>query len=99
MNKAIAGAEPQAPLFQRQARLYIARNGNQIDENGVESYKKMLELLDADPANMDPANGQLGLYKEAYTFLYVFYGNVAKDKDLATEYADKMNAVKALLGE
>lgn len=99
VNKAIAGAEPQAPLFQRQARLYIARNGNQIDENGVESYKKMLELLDADPANMDPANGQLGLYKEAYTFLYVFYGNVAKDKDLATEYADKMNAVKALLGE
>lgn len=99
VNKAIAGAEPQAPLFQRQARLYIARNGNQIDENGVDAYKKMLEILDKDPANMDPANGQLGLYKEAYTFLYVFYGNVAKDKDLATEYADKMNAVKALLGE
>ncbi|MDE6486358.1 MAG: tetratricopeptide repeat protein [Muribaculaceae bacterium] len=99
VNKAIAGAEPQAPLFQRQARLYIARNGNQIDENGVESYKKMLEILDRDPANMEAANGQLGLYKEAYTFLYVFYGNVAKDKDLATEYADKMNAVKALLGE
>ena len=88
-----------APHPRRRPPLNIARNGNQIDENGVESYKKMLELLDADPANMDPANGQLGLYKEAYTFLYVFYGNVAKDKDLATEYADKMNAVKALLGE
>lgn len=99
VNKAIAGAEPQAPLYQRQARLYIARNGNQIDENGVEAYKKMLELLDADAANMDAANGQLGLYKEAYTFLYVFYGNVAKDKDLASEYAEKLNGVKALLGE
>ncbi len=31
--------------------------------------------------------------------LYVYYGNVAHDKDKAAEYADKMNAVKTLLGE
>ncbi len=48
---------------------------------------------------MDTANGQLGLYKEAYMLLYVYYGNVAHDKDKAAEYADKLNAVKTLLGE
>ncbi|MDE6498920.1 MAG: hypothetical protein K2L21_09710, partial [Muribaculaceae bacterium] len=102
VNKAIEGAEPQAALYQRLGRLSMARNaGNTMDEQAADAYLKVVELLDQDPANMDATNGsnQLGLYKEAYMLLYVYYGNVAHDKDKATEYADKMNAVKTLLGE
>ncbi len=100
VNKAIAGAEPQPALYQRLGRLSMSRNaGNAMDEDAANAYLKVVELLDANPANMDTANGQLGLYKEAYMLLYVYYGNVAHDKDKAAEYADKLNAVKTLLGE
>ena len=59
----------------------MSRNaGNAMDEDAANAYLKVVELLDANPANMDTANGQLGLYKEAYMLLYVYYGNVAHDK-------------------
>ena len=102
VNKAIAGAEPQAALYQRLGRLSMARNaGNTMDEKAAEAYLKVVELLDADAANMDAtnANNQLGLYKEAYMLLYVYYGNVAHDKDKAAEYAEKLNNVNTLLGQ
>ncbi|MDE6453603.1 MAG: tetratricopeptide repeat protein [Muribaculaceae bacterium] len=102
VNKAIAGAEPQAALYQRLGRLSMARNaGNTMDEKAAEAYLKVVELLDADAANMDAANAnnQLGLYKEAYMLLYVYYGNVAHDKDKAAEYAEKLNNVNTLLGQ
>lgn len=59
----------------------------------------MTELLDKEPANMDPTNkdNKLNMYKEAYQFSYVFYGNVAHDKDKAAEIAEKLKAVNALL--
>lgn len=102
VNKALAGAEPQAAIYQRLGRLSMAKNdGNAMDEDAANAYLKVIELLDADPANMDATNpnNQLGLYKEAYMLLYVYYGNVVKDADKAAEYAEKMNVVKALLGE
>lgn len=102
VNKAIAGAEPQAALYQRLGRLSMARNaGNTMDEQAANAYLKVLELLDADPANMDAANpnNQLGLYKEAYMLLYVYYGNVLHDKDQAAPYAEKLNAVNELLAQ
>ncbi|MDE6160916.1 MAG: hypothetical protein K2F77_04585, partial [Muribaculaceae bacterium] len=102
VNKALAGAEPQADLYQRLGRLSMARNaGNTMDEQAANAYLKVLELLDADPANMDAANpnNQLGLYKEAYMLLYVYYGNVLHDKDQAAPYAEKLNAVNELLAQ
>lgn len=102
VNKAIAGAEPQAAIYQRLGRLSMARNaGNTMDEQAANAYLKVLELLDADPANMDAANpnNQLGLYKEAYMLLYVYYGNVLHDKDQAAPYAEKLNAVNELLAQ
>lgn len=100
VNKAIEGTQPQPALYQRLGRLSMARNaGNTMDEDAANAYLKVLELLDADPANKDVANGQLGLYKEAYMLLYVYYANVAHDKDLTEEYGQKLNEVKAALGE
>ena len=78
----------------------MARNaGNSMDEQAADAYLKVIELLDADPANKDAANGQLGLYKEAYMLLYVYYANVAHDKEKADEFGAKLNEVKAALGE
>lgn len=100
VNKAIAGAEPQPAIYQRLGRLSMARNaGNSMDEQAADAYLKVIELLDADPANKDAANGQLGLYKEAYMLLYVYYANVAHDKEKADEFGAKLNEVKAALGE
>lgn len=99
IGKAIAEAQPNALLYQRKARLHIAGNNNQPNQESVDSYAQMTELLDQDPANMDPTNkdNKLNMYKEAYQFSYVFYGNVAHDKDKAAEIAEKLKAVNALL--
>ncbi len=99
ITKAIAEAQPNPLLYQRKARLHIAGNNNQPNQESVDSYVQMTELLDQDPANMDPTNkdNKLNMYKEAYQFSYVFYGNVAHDKDKAAEIAEKLKAVNALL--
>lgn len=99
IGKAIAEAQPNALLYQRKARLHIAGNNNQPNQESVDSYAQMTELLNQDPANMDPTNkdNKLNMYKEAYQFSYVFYGNVAHDKDKAAEIAEKLKAVNALL--
>lgn len=99
ITKAIAEAQPNPLLYQRKARLHIAGNNNQPNQESVDSYAQMTELLDQDPANMDPTNkdNKLNMYKEAYQFSYVFYGNVAHDKDKAAEIAEKLKAVNALL--
>lgn len=99
IGKAIAEAQPNALLYQRKARLHIAGNNNQPNQESVDSYAQMTELLDQDLANMDPTNkdNKLNMYKEAYQFSYVFYGNVAHDKDKAAEIAEKLKAVNALL--
>ena len=99
IGKAIAEAQPNALLYQRKARLHIAGNNNQPNQESVDSYALMTELLDKEPANMDPTNkdNKLNMYKEAYQFSYVFYGNVAHDKDKAAEIAEKLKAVNALL--
>ena len=99
ITKAIAEAQPNPLLYQRKARLHIAGNNNQPNQESVDSYAQMTELLDKEPANMDPTNkdNKLNMYKEAYQFSYVFYGNVAHDKDKAAEIAEKLKAVNALL--
>lgn len=99
ITKAIAEAQPNPLLYQRKARLHIAGNNNQPNQESVDSYALMTELLDKEPANMDPTNkdNKLNMYKEAYQFSYVFYGNVAHDKDKAAEIAEKLKAVNALL--
>lgn len=63
-------AEVTPVMYQRLGRLYVAGNNNRPDENAVAAYDRMIEILDADPENMNPANqnNQLALYSEAYAF-------------------------------
>ena len=99
IGKAIAEAQHNPLIYQLKARLHIAGNNNQPNQESVDAYAQMIDLLDQDPANMDPTNkdNKLNMYKEAYQFSYVFYGNVAHDKDKAAEIAEKLKAVNALL--
>jgi tetratricopeptide (TPR) repeat protein len=98
INKVMERAAKQGPLYQRKARLYIARNGNQPDINAIETYKEMTDFLDEDPANMSPENkASLGLYREAYSFGMLYYGNIEKDKDKMAEFTEKYNIVDGIL--
>ena len=99
LDKAMATAEPSPVLIQRKARLQLARNANQPDESAIATYAQMVDMLNADPANMDPANpnNQLSLYLEAYQFSYLFYQN--SDKEKAADFGAKFNEVKTLMGK
>lgn len=101
VNQVIERAEPN-PLFQqRLARLYIAANDKKPDAQAIEAYDKMLELLDADPANMDPANSNntLDMYREAYAFEIMYYANYNIDKEKQATYTEKFNTVKDLMNK
>lgn len=99
IEKAIAGAVPNPVLYQFKARLNIAGNNNHPNQESIDAYDKMIELLDQDPANMDPTNAEnkLTLYKEAYMFTYVYFGNILKDKEKTAEVAEKLKAVNELI--
>ena len=101
VNRVIERAAEANPLFyQRQGRLFIAANEKKPDEQATAAYDKMLELLDADPANMDPANpnNALNMYKEAYSFEILYWGNLNVDKDKNALYTEKYNHIKELQG-
>ncbi|MDE5554675.1 MAG: tetratricopeptide repeat protein, partial [Muribaculaceae bacterium] len=87
IDKTIAAAQPNPTLYQFKARLYIAGNNNHVNQEAIDTYNQMLELLDQDPANKDPKNpeNQLSLYKEAAQFAYAYYGTVLKDKEKTAE--------------
>jgi len=98
INRVIERAPKQAPLLQRKARLYIARNNKQPDADAIATYKEMTDFLDEDPANMSPENkSALALYREAYSFNMLYYGNIEKDKDKMAEATAKFNAVDEIL--
>ena len=98
----ISKAQPNPGLFRLKARLYIAGDPNrQPNAEAIATYMDMLQLLDSDPANADVNNKSNGLklYKEAYMFAVVYYSSVLPDEEQLAIYSEKLNAVKALLGE
>ncbi|MBD5163747.1 MAG: tetratricopeptide repeat protein [Bacteroidales bacterium] len=98
IGQVIERGEPQPAFFQRQGRLHIASNNKMPNAAAIEAYDKMLEMLDADPANMAADNKDgLNLYKEAYSFEILYYGNVAKDAEKTKEFTEKYNVIKDLL--
>lgn len=97
MKKIYERAQPQGPLYQREARLYIARNGNKPDENAIAVYEKMTDFLNQDPANMSAENkAALNLYKEAYSFEMLYYSTIG-DKEKLAQATENFNKVNALL--
>ena len=98
VNEVIERAEPNPVFYQRQGRLYVAANGKNPDANAIAAYDKMLELLDANPENMNPENkdNALAMYNEAYAFEIKYYSSI-NDKDKLAHFQDKYNTVKELL--
>lgn len=101
IDKTIERADPNPTLYQFKARLYIAGNNNHVNQEAIDTYNKMIELLDQDPANKDPQNPQnkLKLYKEAAQFAYAYYGTVLKDKELTAEAAKVFKEYSDLVDE
>lgn len=100
INKVIEGAsEPQPEYYDRLGTLTYKAEGDVISDNVFNAYSKVLELLDANPANKDPQNPQnkLPLYSKAYLFLGSYYGDKGMDDERAEMYA-KQDEVKALMG-
>jgi len=88
VNKALEGAPNNPTLYQRKARLIMAGNNNQPNAAVIADYAKMVELLNADPANKDAANpkNELNMYKEAYMFTVKYYQD-NEDKEKAAEFS------------
>lgn len=101
IDKVIAEASSASPVFyQRKGRLYYNLAGTS-DENVRDSYLKVVELLDADPANADPANpsNKLSLYSEAYLFIGNYYEQIGDKENQNANYAKSDYYTKLLKGE
>ncbi len=100
INKVIENPniKPIPQFYQRLAFLNIAGNNKRPNAEAVAALDKMIELLDADPANMDPknANNQLNLYKNAYAFEQAYY-SAQKNEEKLKEFIEKYNAINKLL--
>lgn len=98
IQKVIDEASTASPVFyQRKGRLHYALAGK-ADENVKDDYTKVIELLDTDPANADPANAsnKLSLYSEAYLFIGSYYQEQGDTEQQNANYA-KSDYYKQLL--
>ncbi|MCC8117370.1 MAG: hypothetical protein LIP09_01285 [Bacteroidales bacterium] len=88
INAVINGVTDVKPdFYDRLATLYYVR-ANAATPEVVDTYEKCISLLDADPeAQTDPK--KLNLYKKAYSFIGLYYRDVAGDKEKALENFDK----------
>ncbi len=99
INQVIDRAADKIPAFyQRLANLNIAGNNKKPNAAAIEAYDKVIELLNANPENMNPANpeNQLRMYWQAYAFKAAF-ASMSGEKELAKEYNDKATEIKTLM--
>ena len=99
VNQVLERAADKIPAFyQRLANLNIAGNMKKPNAAAIEAYDKVIELLDAYPENMNPANpdNQLRMYWQAYAFKAA-YASQTGDKELAKQLNDKATEIKELM--
>ncbi len=89
VDKAMALVPDNPMLLQRKARLIMAGNNSKPNAEVVAEYQKLLDLLNKDPKNADPANPQneLNMYKEICLFSIQYYNDIEPDKDKAAEFS------------
>lgn len=101
VNQVIAGTAEVTPLmYQRLARLYVAANGKRPDADAIAAYDRMLELLDANPENLNPANpnNALQLYSEAYAFEQAF-ASISGNREGVTLWGEKYEQIRDLMNQ
>ena len=99
VNQVLERAADKIPAFyQRLANLNIAGNMKKPNAAAIEAYDKVIELLDANPENMNPAtpDNQLRMYWQAYAFKAA-YASQTGDKELAKQLNDKATEIKELM--
>ena len=99
VNQVLERAADKIPAFyQRLANLNIAGNMKKPNAAAIEAYDKVIELLDANPENMNPANpdNQLRMYWQAYAFKAA-YASQTGDKEIAKQLNDKATEIKELM--
>ena len=99
VNQVLERAADKIPAFyQRLANLNIAGNMKKPNAAAIEAYDKVIELLDANPENMNPANpdNQLRMYWQAYAFKAA-YASQTGGKELAKQLNDKATEIKELM--
>ena len=83
--------ESQKPMIlERKAFLLTAGNeGNKPNQAAVDTFTELINLLESDPAYLDPANpaNELRTYKNATSLVVQFYKDV--DEEQAKFYSDK----------
>ncbi len=100
IDKVIDGAaKPTSPDYlRRRAQLLYTRDNNQVTPEVGEAYEVLVAALDADPANMDPANKRLTWYEQSYKVLNKYYGDKGMT-DKQNEVVEKYTQVETLLGK
>ncbi len=98
VNQVIDRAADVSPMmYQRLARLYVAANGKRPDADAIAAYDKMLELLDQNPENLNPANPNNALdeYSEAYAFEQA-YASITGNQEGVEHWGKKYQEIRDL---
>lgn len=100
VTEVINGTSPVPDYQVRLARFYLIKNDNTPDEQALNIYKKVIEMLDSDPENANPQNpnNRLKMYVEAYRII----GNYYQLHDMTEEQNEaykKLDEYNALLGQ
>ena len=98
VNQVIDRAADVSPMmYQRLARLYVAANGKRPDADAIAAYDKMLQLLDQNPDNLNPANPNNALdeYSEAYAFEQA-YASITGNQEGVEHWGKKYQEIRAL---
>ncbi len=98
VNQVIDRAADVSPMmYQRLARLYVAANGKRPDADAIAAYDKMLQLLDQNPDNLNPANPNNALdeYSEAYAFEQA-YASITGNPEGVEHWGKKYQEIRDL---
>ena len=98
VNQVIDRAADVSPMmYQRLARLYVAANGKRPDADAIAAYDKMLQLLDQNPDNLNPANPNHALdeYSEAYAFEQA-YASITGNQEGVEHWGKKYQEIRDL---
>ena len=98
VNQVIDRAADVSPMmYQRLARLYVAANGKRPDADAIAAYDKMLQLLDQNPDNLNPANPNNALdeYSEAYAFEQA-YASITGNQEGVEHWGKKYQEIRDL---
>lgn len=98
VNQVIDRAADVSPMmYQRLARLYVAANGKRPDADAIAAYDKMLQLLDQNPDNLNPANPNNALdeYSEAYAFEQA-YASITGNQEGVEHWGMKYQEIRDL---